>query len=296
MRFFLYLFCCLLFTASLFAQVKKFRLPTTLAEASGLYYAASDSLWWHNDSGDQPRLILTDEKGNFKKEQLLPLRNIDWEDITSDKNGNIYIGDFGNNLNKRKDLCIYIYNPTAESLDSILFSYVDQKTFPPTAAQWNFDMEAFIWQNDTLHLFSKNRLSVGNYYTKHYTIPAKAGTYEGVLRDSIQLKKRVVTAAAISPDGQMVALLSYYFRKILGFIPKTRTTIWTFQNFNNNNFLKGSLKKQKVWKFPFIPTQYECLDFIDNQHVYIASERTLLFKQQTKRIKLKGVNKQSVLP
>ncbi len=296
MRCLIYLFWCLLFSVSIFAQVKKFRLPTALAEASGLYYAAPDSLWWHNDSGDSPRLILTDGKGTFRKEQLLPLKNIDWEDITADKNGNIYIGDFGNNLNKRKDLCIYIYNPIAESLDSILFSYVDQQAFPPPAAQWNFDMEAFIWNDDTLHLFSKNRLSVGNYYIKHYTLPAQAGTHVAGLQDSIQLKNRVVTAAAISPNGQMVALLSYYFRKILGFIPKTRTTIWTFQNFNNHNFLKGNLKKQKVWKFPFVPTQYECLDFIDNENVYIASERTRLFKQKAKRIKLKGVDKQSVTP
>jgi hypothetical protein len=32
--------------------------------------------------------------------------NIDWED-TKDKNGNLYVGDFGNNDNERKDLCIY---------------------------------------------------------------------------------------------------------------------------------------------------------------------------------------------
>jgi sugar lactone lactonase YvrE len=33
--------------------------------------------------------------------------NIDWEDITKDKDGNLYVGDFGNNDNERKDLCIY---------------------------------------------------------------------------------------------------------------------------------------------------------------------------------------------
>lgn len=145
----------------------------------------------------------------------------------------------------------------------------------------------FFWQNDTLHLFSKNRLLVGNYYTKHYTLPGQAGIHIANLQDSIQLKKRVVTAAAMSPDGQTVALLSYYFKKWLNVIPITRTAIFTFQDFNNTNFLKGTMRKQRVRKFPGIPTQYECLDFIDNQTVYIASEQTPLFKQKAKRVKLR---------
>lgn len=293
------LFCLMISLAFAHAQSKlpkKFRLPAELREASGLYYAATDSLWWHNDSGDQPRLILTDGRGTLIKQVLLKAQNRDWEDITADHNGNLYIGDTGNNQNRRKDLCIYVYQPSSEKLDSILFQYSDQQSFPPTAAQCNFDLEGFFYYKDTLHLFSKNRLLVGNYYSKHYTLSARPGTYVATLQDSILLKNRVVTAAAISRDGQSVALLSYYFRKILGFIPKTRTTIWAFQNFDTNQILHGTLQKQKVWKFPFIPTQYECLDFIDNQNVYIGSERTILFKQQAKRIKLKTKSPNTTKP
>jgi hypothetical protein len=32
----------------------------------------------------------------------LQTANIDWEDITKDKDGNLYVGDFGNNDNERK--------------------------------------------------------------------------------------------------------------------------------------------------------------------------------------------------
>lgn len=274
---------------------KKIRLPQNLLETSGLYYAGPDSLWWHNDSGDQPRLVLTDQKGNIKKELLLPVVNRDWEDITHDNFGNIYIGDFGNNANARKDLRIYIFNPINETLDSILFTYPDQQAFPPTAALCNFDMEGFFWHNDSLHLFSKNRLISGNYYTKHYILPAQAGVFTAELRDSFYLKKRVVTAAAISPDGQNVALLSYFFRKILGFIPKTRTTIWSFSDFSDTNFFQGNLRKQKVKKC-LVPTQFEALDFIDNQSVYVASERTPLYKQKAKRVKLKPLKQKGVRP
>ncbi len=264
---------------------KKIKLPKALQEASGLYYASPDSLWWHNDSGDQPRLILTDGKGTVQQQILLQAQHKDWEDITSDPPGNIYIGDFGNNLNQRKDLKIYILYKNG-SLDSIQFTYPDQQAFPPSPAQANFDMEGFFWHNDSLHLFSKNRLLKGNYYTKHYILPAHPGIFSATLQDGILLKKRVVTAAAISPDKQAVVLLAYYFRRCLGIIPISRATVYTFTNFTNADFFNGKLKKKRVGKF-LIPTQYECIDFIDNQTIYIASEKTPLFKQQAKKIQLK---------
>lgn len=266
---------------------KKFKLPKEILEASGLYYAGKDSLWWLNDSGNPPELFLTDQKGHLKQTVLLPAVNRDWEDLTADNQGNIYIGEFGNNQNKRQDLRIYIYHPSTNALDSILFSYPDQHAFPPAPGQCNFDMEGFFWHNDSLHLFSKNRLLKGNYYTKHYTLPAHPGNFVAALKDSVYLKNRVVTAAAISPDNQTVALLAYYFKKCLGFIPISRATVFTFQNFDNTHFLKGKVNKKRVGKF-LIPTQFECLDFIDNQRVYIASERTPLFKQQAKLVKLKS--------
>ncbi len=286
-----FLFCCLyllLFVKEAPSQnAKKIKLPDQLKEVSGLYYAAPDSLWWHNDSGDQPRLVLSDGSGNVKQEVLLAAKNRDWEDITADRAGNIYIGDFGNNLNRRQDLCIFIFRPDTGSLDSILFTYPDQEAFPPPAKLCNFDMEGFFWYNDSLHLFSKNRLIQGNYHAKHYTLPARPGRYVAQLRDSLYLPKRVVTAAAISPDGKTVALLSYFFRRTLDFIPKTRTTIWLLTDFPASNFLKGNLRKQKVKKC-LVPTQFESLDFIDNQSVYVASERTPLYRQKAKRIRLRG--------
>lgn len=288
-RFYIIHFVLYLLTINAIGQnelPKKIHLPAVLQEASGLYYMSPDSLWWHNDSGDQPQLIMTDVKGVMKKQILLQIQNKDWEDITSDDEGNIYIGDFGNNQNQRRDLKIYIYRADA-TLDSIQFTYPDQQTFPPPPAQANFDMEGFFWHNDSLHLFSKNRLLKGNYYTKHYVLPTQPGNFIATLQDSILLQKRVVTAAAISPDKQSVVLLAYYFRRCLGIIPISRATVYTFTNFSNTAFFNGKMKKKRVGKF-LIPTQYECVDFIDNQTVYIASEKTPLFKQQATKVKLKS--------
>ena len=44
--------------------------------------------------------------GKIKKVVVVNAENNDWEDLTADDKGNLYIGDFGNNHNKRKNLSI----------------------------------------------------------------------------------------------------------------------------------------------------------------------------------------------
>ena len=270
-----------------FPSKKKSKLPKELNEVSGLYLAAPDSLWWHNDGGHGAELFLTNSRGELLWKEPLPgALNRDWEDLTADGQGNIYIGDFGNNLNRRQDLAIYIYHPGSGRLDSILFRYPDQQLFPPAPRNQNFDMEAFFWFQDSLHLFSKNHLQQGNYFTKHYTLPAQPGTYTATLKDSLYLKKRVVTAAAISPDGQSVALLAYWFKPFLGFIPITPADIFVLTGFVGSDFLNGKIRRQKAARCLW-PTQFEALDYIDPASVWIASERTILYKQKMKRRRLK---------
>jgi hypothetical protein len=265
---------------------KRFRLPSELSEASGLYYADTDSLWWHNDSGDKPALYITDGAGHLKRTVPIPeLRNTDWEDITADTVGNLYIGDFGNNANRRQNLKIYRYDPVDQQVDSISFTYEDQKEFPPPPELANYDMEAFFWLNDSLHLFSKNRLQKGNYHTKHYVLPAVPGEYVAQLRDSIFLRKRVITGAAISPDRKTVALVGYNFKRCLGFIPSSAASLFLFTDFDGSNFLQGKMKR-KCLSF-LLATQYEAVDFVDNDWLYVASEKTVIIPPRVKRKRVK---------
>ncbi len=265
---------------------KRFRLPEELREVSGLYFAGKDSLWWHNDGDRSPTLFLTDSGGNLIKKWDLPgLQNKDWEDIAADDTGNIFIGDFGNNLNTRQDLRIYILFP-GKPADSISFHYPDQTAFPPPENAANFDMEAFFWYQDSLHLFSKNRLQKGNYFTKHYVLPAQPGNYTAILRDSIYLHKRVVTAAAISPDGQKAALTAYHYKRFLGIFPTSSASVFWLDGWTGNHFLKGNLHKRRLsllWA-----TQYESIDFETNDSVIVASERTLIIPQKARRVILKA--------
>jgi hypothetical protein len=136
------------------------------------------------------------------------MTNTDWEDLAQDRSGALYIGDFGNNRNQRRDLAIYrlTLGQGSAKIDTIAFQYPDQHQFPPRRGRRNFDCEAFFWHNDTLHLFSKDRSL--QQWTKHYTLPARPGRHVATLHDSLRLN-RPITAADISPDGRTVALLGY---------------------------------------------------------------------------------------
>ncbi len=264
---------------------RKARLPEPLSEASGVYRAGPDSLWWHNDSGDGPVLYLTDRRGKLRDTITLPdIPAKDWEDICGDTRGNLFIGDFGNNANTREDLHIWRFRPDNGALARIDFRFPDQTAFPPDPPDANFDCEAFFWYRDSLHLFSKSRLGTGVYKTRHYVLPDEPGDYEALLCDSLTLPKRVVTAAALSPDGQTVALLSYYFKIVLGIIPVTRTTVFLFRDFPDSHFLKGSVERIRVPKF-IAPTQYEALDFYNDEYLVLGSEKTVLFHHKLRYVK-----------
>lgn len=81
----------ILFTAVLISAQqlpKRFKLPDIHSEASGLFIEAPDKLWWHNESGGEPTLCLTDCHGQL----LDSLRtegavHRDWEDVTLDPMG-----------------------------------------------------------------------------------------------------------------------------------------------------------------------------------------------------------------
>lgn len=248
------------------------RLPNELKEASGMTKTPKGDLWLLNDSKNPSDLFRLDPfTGKVLETRHLPVKNYDWEDLTCDDKGNLFIGDFGSNYNKRQNLRIFIYNPDTKALDSIQFSYPDQKAFPPARVEdWNFNCEAFIFFQDSLHLFSKNSFK-GNFYTKHYVLPARPGTYVANLRDSIKLKNRVVTGAAISHDKKTMALTGYIIGKKMGFIPFTRASAMFFTDFKGSNFLQGKQKWKRLPKL-LISRQFESITQWDEQHWLVANE------------------------
>ncbi len=266
---------------------RRFDLPAEIREASGLHIASYDSLWWHNDSGGNPTLYCTDAGGRLLDSIQIPgAVNRDWEDLSTDNAGNWYLGDFGNNRNNRRDLTIYRWAAATSQLDSIRFHYPEKQAFPPDQSQWNYNLEGFFWANDSLHLFTKNLIDKGNDFTRHYVLSDQPGVQAAHLVDSLYLHRRVVTAAALSPDGQRAALVAYTFRRWLGFVPYSAATLFVFEDFPDGRYLQGKQTAYRLRSWP-LPTQFECVDFWDEQTVLVGSEATLWLPARVRIVKLK---------
>lgn len=264
------------FPGALTAQPKVPRhivLPVAIREVSGMVRTPEGPVWLLNDSHNAPELFRFDPvDGKLLETRLLPVPNRDWEDLTRDSAGYLYIGDFGNNRNARRDLCVFRYHPVTGALDSITFRYPDQDAYPPDDERaWNFNCEAMVVFHDTLHIFSKNVFK-GNFVTKHYTLPTRPGQYMAVLRDSLVLKNRVVTGAALSPDGRTFAITSYIIGKKLGFIPYTKATAYFFTDFPDSHFLRGRRSARRLPKC-LIARQFESIVWWDNTHWLVANEQ-----------------------
>lgn len=256
---------------------RKFRLPYDLREVSGLVVADADSLWWHNDGGNAAELFLTNGRGEIQSTiNLSTIINQDWEDLTQDDQGRLFIGDFGDNRRVRSEVKVYCYDPKQEKLDSIRFSYSDNHFY---------DVEAFFWHQDSLHLFTKSRIQRADLTTYHFVVSARPGQHTAELRDSLQLRKRAVTAAAIHPETGQVALLAYYFKFRLGFIPYSAANVYYFTDYPEGHFLKGKVRSRRISLF--LATQYESLDFLTAERLLVASEQTVFIKPKAKRIRWK---------
>ncbi|MFK7925068.1 MAG: hypothetical protein AB8H47_24135 [Bacteroidia bacterium] len=261
------------------------RLPDTIAEASGLYLSAPDTCWWLNDSGGKPSIYATSLEGELLDSISIPgSQNVDWEELTSDKQGYLYLCDIGNNLNARQDLLIYKWKAGMKAAEKIRFRYPDQKAFPPLAAQQNFDAEACFWYADSLYIFSKNRSGDGNYFTKLYALPDQAGEYVAVLKDSLSLQDRVVTAAAINPQGDEITLITYDYRRDK-FWP-LKSSLFILSDFEERDFLGGTLYRQEI-----PPTrlgrQYEAVDYQQDGVLILASEGSPVTPPFIARLKMR---------
>ena len=104
-------------------------LTKKLDETSGLEIIGNQ-LITINDSGNNPILFYLDKNGNIVKERKIACcKNNDWESLAVDDEF-IYIADFGNNYDNRKNLSI-IKIPIAENINEseiINFSYPEQKS------------------------------------------------------------------------------------------------------------------------------------------------------------------------
>ncbi|MBC3538483.1 hypothetical protein ACFSC6_16140 [Rufibacter sediminis] len=185
------------------------KLPSAVVESSGLELADQPNTYWtHNDAGNAPILYKINEQGKLLQEVTVPgATNTDWEDLTRDTQGNLYIGDMGNNSNKRTDLRIYkVSQKNGFKPQEIKFTYEDLPAGKIPKENRNFDCEAFFWHSGKLYLISKDRGT--SRYAKLYVLPDAAGTHTARLVSKKELPG-MVTSADLSPDGRHLAVLTY---------------------------------------------------------------------------------------
>jgi hypothetical protein len=250
--------------------VTLYKLPKKLKEVSGIVYTEKENLFWTlEDSGNANKIYgLNVQNGAIDKTITIEnTSNIDWEDITKDKAGNLYIGDFGSNDNVRKDLCIYKIDKSLLNQEKaipaykISFSYPEQKMFPPKKTALFFDVEGFFEYKNNFYLFTKNRSKGFDGTVFVYKIPNQAGFHQAVLMGKLKTCENynhcAVTSVTISPDASKVVLL-------------THDKIVLLENFQGDNFLKGKQSQLKLNHF----SQKEAICFKNNETLIIADEKT----------------------
>lgn len=241
-------------------------LSTVLNENSGLFFR-NDTIWTHNDSGNNTTLFALDTFGTLLRQVVVVnATNVDWEAISFDGNYG-YVGDFGNNVGIRTDLKLYRFaisdlNNDTISVDSVLFSYANQTSFVSNP-QTNFDAEAFIVINDTVHVFTKNW---GNQFTHHFVFPAQTGLQSAQLIDSFFVDG-LITDAAFDSVNETIVLLGY--RSILSSLYES--FLWILFD-NQNGVFSGNKRKISIGNM-FAVGQTEGLTFKNAQELFLSSEQ-----------------------
>ena len=244
-------------------------LPKKLNECSGMTTLDGETLWVIEDGGNADNLYGIDTRGEIVATfEVSNAKNKDWEALCSDREGNLYIGDFGNNKSQRKDLVIHkLPNPHVEKGDKIpakqiRFRYPDQQAFPPEFADRRFDAEAFFHDGDSLYVITKNQSDPFDGTAHVYIVPDQPGEYTArkVLQFSTcdDRSSCRVTDAALSPDGKRLVLLGY-------------GKLWIFNDFDKKKFGKGPDRTIDLGA----TTQLEAICFVRNDLLYLADERVM---------------------
>lgn len=255
-----------------------------VSECSG--FAASKKypgiFWTLSDSGGKNTIVAIRADGSVVKPpgadaaytgvKVSGATNKDWECLTIDNLGRIIIGDIGNNKSDRRDLSLLVFpepNPrkdTAVAPRKIPVRYADQTEFPDKKKR--FDCEAlFVW-NGAVYVLTKRWSDTWTVLYRLQIQQDGSGLFTPVTAyNSLGL----VTDAAISPNGRLLAVLTYH-------------GLWVFVlPASGTNPLAGSVLFRPV-QFPMTSWQAEALAFTDNDHVIIGTEQGDIYKIEISRL------------
>lgn len=189
--------------------------------------------------------------------------NYNWEEIAQDS-ANIYIGDFGNNINgNRTDLHILKFRKDSllsgqPVADTIYFAYSTQTNFNPTGFNnTDFDCEAFIATTDSIYLFTKEWIS--NKSTL-YVLPNSPGTHVAQTLDTLNVQGLITGATQLEEKG-LVALCGYN--------NQLQPFLYLLYDYPNRQLFRGNKRKINI-NLPF--HQIEGVATSDGLNYFLANE------------------------
>ncbi|WP_313100493.1 hypothetical protein [Epilithonimonas sp.] len=247
-------------------NLKKYKiavLSDSLRESSGLtnFYGR---LFSFNDSGNTSEIFeIIAGSSNIEKTFQTKLKNIDWEAITNDGE-NFYVGEFGNNLGTRKDLKVYQIpykndSLIVDSIKAIPFFYPEQNDFTPKNINNNFDAEAMIFLDGTIHIFTKEWIT---NTVSHYVI------------DKNLTENQPAQKLESFDTGFVVTDASFFENKlyVVGYTKNASVYMMIFEKDENGNlFFNKPLKKYSLGR-AYNVGQIEGITATE-KGVYISGER-----------------------
>jgi len=272
----IFLFC--FFTFFGFSQ-KTIILSEELKEISGIQYINDTLLAAHNDGGNGPMLYLLNPNSGkiIKRVVVKGVKNTDWEDIALDGNY-LYIGNFGNNENKRKNLSIIRVSwkdaliKDSISSEFMTFEYGDQKAFPPEKKALKFDAESISFADGYLWIFTKNRTEPFDGVSNVYRVKFQENTH-AILKNEYSIKIGSKGWMFDSVTGGDFAYGYFY--------------LTTYNRVLKYLFSEGKFTLVKQYKYNEY-NQKEAITVIKDDQIYVANEfQKVLGKQKLYRISLK---------
>ena len=229
--------------------------PNALNEVSAVETTAfSNLIWVIEDSKNDNILFGLNQSGIIEKQiEITNAKNTDWEDLTTDQEGNVYIGDFGNNKKNRTRYTILKIAKNQLSKDDCL---AEKIIFQLPKQLKQEDFEAFFILDNQFYIFNKSGKE-----KKLFSVPNIIGEHEAKLVQIFQLgtKKDKITSADISANGKQIVLLS-------------KEKIWLLSNYNQTDFFKGNIES---FNLNFV-SQKEGVCFLNEKTLYISDEKTNL--------------------
>lgn len=271
-----------------YAELSVARVP----ECSGLAKSSRypNTIWTISDSGAEPPsravvyamretgeiIMPASMRERYAGISVTGTRNLDWECLTLDERGNLVIGDVGNNLSNRRNLCFYIVpepNPTQDVVTpqrrKVSFYFPTQDEFP--AVSRNYDCEACFALNGQIYFFTKHWTDTE---TVLWRVDPAVESYQAAVPVARFDARGMVTDAALSPSRRRLAVLTYHGLWVFELPPPDASS----GKVDETAFFTSAPARFRRLSPPVGNWQLEGLTFSDEETLLLVAEQGGLFR------------------